>query len=258
MNSTKKHAALIIAMIMAFTVIPGVMMADTASAATKLSKPKLTNYAASSTSIKNTWKKVKGAKGYEVYRATKEKGKYKKVKTIKSGKTVSWTNKKLKKNKEYFYKVRAYKTVNGKKKYSKYSNTEWAVPTNEPNWAYYISNKKQTTDKIKLSITNKSRYNMSFTTEGAFFKDENALLAIGSLTEEQMDNLDELAAVGLYEAVTSNKTIKPGKTATLTYKIDRKVSYSAKSILAGLFKYNKKLYCLYAGWDLGSDCERLQ
>lgn len=99
---------------------------------------------------------------------------------------------------------------------------------------------------------------MSFTTEGAFFKDENALLAIGSLTEEQMDNLDELAAVGLYEAVTSNKTIKPGKTATLTYKIDRKVSYSARSILASLFKYNKKLYCLYAGWDLGSDCERLQ
>ncbi|MCQ4636614.1 hypothetical protein NE619_07720 [Anaerovorax odorimutans] len=258
MSRTKKHAALIIAMIMAFTVIPGAIMVDTASADTKLSKPKLTNHAASSTSIKNTWKKVKDAKGYEVYRATKEKGKFKKVKTIKSGKTVSWANKKLKKNKNYFYKVRAYQTINGKKEYSKFSNVEWAVPTNAPNWEYSMSSKKKTTNKFKLQITNKSRYKMAFTKDGAVFKDENALYAMESLTPEQLTNIDELAAIGSYKAIAAKKTVKPGKTVTLTYKTSRKVSYSSKSLVSGEFKYNKKAYALYAGWDFGSFCERIQ
>ena len=60
-------------------------------------------------SLKLTWKKVSGAKGYQIYRATSKNGKYKKVKTIKSGKTVSWTNTKLTTGKKYYYKVRAYK-----------------------------------------------------------------------------------------------------------------------------------------------------
>ena len=70
---------------------------------------------------KLSWKKVAGADGYEVYRANKEKGKFKKIATGKSGKSISYTNKKLSKNKTYYYKVRAYKNVNGKKVYGAYS-----------------------------------------------------------------------------------------------------------------------------------------
>lgn len=33
--------------------------------------------------VKLTWKKVKGADGYEIYRATSKKGKYQKIKTLK-------------------------------------------------------------------------------------------------------------------------------------------------------------------------------
>lgn len=44
-----------------------------------------------------SWKKVKGASGYEVYRSTKKNGKYKKIKTIKKAGTVRFTDKKLKK-----------------------------------------------------------------------------------------------------------------------------------------------------------------
>lgn len=66
------------------------------------------------------WKKVSGASRYVVYRATKKNGKYKKVATLKSNRR-SYTNKKLKKKKRYYYKVRAYKTVSGKKIYSNYS-----------------------------------------------------------------------------------------------------------------------------------------
>ena len=68
-----------------------------------------------------TWKKVIGASGYEVYRSTKKNSGYKKVTTIKKGSTVRYTNKKLKKGKTYYYKIRAYKTVNKNKGYSAYS-----------------------------------------------------------------------------------------------------------------------------------------
>ena len=67
--------------------------------------------------MKVAWKKTAGASGYKVYRATSKKGKYKCVKTA-SSKTTSFTNKKLKKNKKYYYKVCAFvkfgkKTYNG-------------------------------------------------------------------------------------------------------------------------------------------------
>lgn len=61
--------------------------------------------------VKLAWKKVNGADGYKVYRATKKNGKYTLVKTIKNAKTVKFTDKKVKKNKTYYYKVSAYKTV---------------------------------------------------------------------------------------------------------------------------------------------------
>lgn len=68
-----------------------------------------------------SWKKVDGASGYTVYRAA-GKGSYKAVKTVKSGKTVKFTNKSLKKGTVYKYKVRAYRTVKGKKIYGSYSS----------------------------------------------------------------------------------------------------------------------------------------
>lgn len=72
--------------------------------------------------VRITWKKVKSADGYQVYRATKKNGKYKLVKVVKGNKKVSYTNTKLKKNKKYYYKVRAYRTVKGKKVYGAFSS----------------------------------------------------------------------------------------------------------------------------------------
>ena len=62
-----------------------------------------------------SWKKATDANGYEVYQATKAKGKYKKIKTISKAKTTKLTVKKLKAKKTYYFKVRAYKK-NGKQK----------------------------------------------------------------------------------------------------------------------------------------------
>lgn len=66
---------------------------------------------------KLSWKKVTGAKSYVVYRATTKKGTYKKVATTKN---LYYVNKTAKKNKTYYYKVKAVckKTTNGNSAYS--------------------------------------------------------------------------------------------------------------------------------------------
>lgn len=74
--------------------------------------------------VKITWKKIKGVSGYVVYRSTKKSGSYKKVKTLKKSSITSYTNKNLKSRKKYYYKVRAFKTVNGRKVYSSYSSVK--------------------------------------------------------------------------------------------------------------------------------------
>jgi len=86
----------------------------------KLSKPSIT-LKTGKKKIYVKWKKVSGAGGYKIYRATSKYGKYKKVKTITKGSTLKWTNKKLKGGRKYWYKVRAYKSYKGKTYYSSYS-----------------------------------------------------------------------------------------------------------------------------------------
>ena len=67
------------------------------------------------------WKKVSDVTGYQIYMATSKNGKYKKVKTITSSKTVTYTKKGLKKGQKYYFKIRAYRKVGGKVVYSSYS-----------------------------------------------------------------------------------------------------------------------------------------
>ncbi|MDE6434394.1 MAG: Ig-like domain-containing protein [Lachnospiraceae bacterium] len=62
-------------------------------------------------SITVSWKKMEQANMYRVYRAGKKNGKYKLIKTVKGNKT-SYTDKNVKLNKTYYYKVKPV-TVNG-------------------------------------------------------------------------------------------------------------------------------------------------
>lgn len=73
-----------------------------------------------SKTLKITWKKLSGVSGYQVCYSTKSSfsGNTKKA-VSKSKNTV--TIKKLKAGKTYYVKVRAYKTVNGKKSYGTWS-----------------------------------------------------------------------------------------------------------------------------------------
>ena len=71
----------------------------------KLSKAtKIKKVSASSKGITITWKKVKNAKKYVLYRSTKKNSGYTKIKTL-GKKKVSYVDKKAKKRKKYYYKV---------------------------------------------------------------------------------------------------------------------------------------------------------
>ena len=62
------------------------------------------------------WNKVTGATGYVVYMKNSD-GSYKKLGSTKS---TSYTKKSLKSGKKYYFRVRAYKTVEGKNIYGGY------------------------------------------------------------------------------------------------------------------------------------------
>lgn len=92
---------------------------------TSIAKPKLNS--AKSTSkkkIKASWSKVGGASGYQVMWSTyKNFSKNYKTKSVKAkyrSKTVTTAQSK----KTYYVRVRAYKTINGKKVYSQWSSTK--------------------------------------------------------------------------------------------------------------------------------------
>ncbi len=73
--------------------------------------------------VKISWNKVSGASGYRVYRSTSKSSGFSKIKTVKSGSTLSY-KKATTRYKKYYYKVRAYKTVNGKKIWGTYSKVK--------------------------------------------------------------------------------------------------------------------------------------
>ena len=73
--------------------------------------------------IKFTWGRVKNCSGYQVQYSTSKSFKSAKTVTVKNQKTCSATLKKLKSGKKYYIRVRAYKTVNGKKIYGNWSTT---------------------------------------------------------------------------------------------------------------------------------------
>ena len=74
--------------------------------------------------LKVSWKKVAGVKGYEIQYATNKKF-TKNVKTVKAkASKTSYTIKKLKAKKKYFVRIRGYKKVNGGTIYGKWSSVK--------------------------------------------------------------------------------------------------------------------------------------
>lgn len=75
---------------------------------------------AGTNNIKTAWDKV-SVTGYQLQRSTNGK-KWSTIKTITKNSTLSYNNKRLSSNKTYYYRVRAYKKVSGKKIYGPWSD----------------------------------------------------------------------------------------------------------------------------------------
>lgn len=69
-------------------------------------------------SLRLAWQKNPGYQGYEVYMATKKNGEFKQIAVVEKN-TAAVRN--LKVGKTYYFKVRAYKNVNGQKEYTPFS-----------------------------------------------------------------------------------------------------------------------------------------
>lgn len=92
--------------------------------ATTLKKVTMNKLKKSGSKIKVSWKDINGESGYQIARATKKNGKYtiivKSTKANAKSKLV-----KAEKGKKYYYKVRAYKLVDGKKVFGLWSTPKY-------------------------------------------------------------------------------------------------------------------------------------
>lgn len=73
------------------------------------------------TKVDLSWKQSQGAHGYEIYRSTGSSSNYQLVKTIEQGDVLNWTDSGLEKEKEYFYKIRPFCSVDGETVTGSYS-----------------------------------------------------------------------------------------------------------------------------------------
>ena len=70
------------------------------------------------TKVKICWKKNNNASGYVIYYSSDKNGRYQKCKTITNKNKVTYTKTKLKKDKNYYFKIKAYKIIDGSKYFS--------------------------------------------------------------------------------------------------------------------------------------------
>lgn len=154
-NGMKKTAAAVMAAMLMGTgaVVPAAenmgIFSQTAIVAEAASVGKVTGLKSktlSNSEIQLNWSKVKGASGYTVY--MRKNGKYNKLGDCKG---TSYTVKKLPNATRENFKVRAYKTVKGKKVYGKYS-ANWNTATN-PQACKGLKVSSVGTDSVKLSWT---------------------------------------------------------------------------------------------------------
>ena len=106
------------------------------------------------TSLELSWDKVKNDDGYRIYRLDTNTDTYKLVKTINNNTTTSYKHSNLVSATNYYYKVKAFKYLNGSNRYSDYSSRLKA--TARPLQPSVILNSTKS-KSIKVSWTNISK-----------------------------------------------------------------------------------------------------
>lgn len=156
----KRITKLILFMLLAIILVSGEVLPTQKSEALSVATVSgLKNEDSTSSSIKISWNKGKNVSGYEIRRSSKKSGTYSTIKTITNSSTTSYTNTKLSSGKTYYYKVRAYKTSNGKKYFGKYSSI--LTTSTDPSKVKNLKTSSKTSSSIKLKwdkVSNSSGY----------------------------------------------------------------------------------------------------
>lgn len=121
--------------------------------------------AESSTKLTITWKKVSGIDGYQVYRSTSKNGTYEKIATVDSYKTTSYTDKKVKAGKTYYYKLRTYKQKDKKTEVSSYSDKQKAVTVKKADISKVSSNNSKQVTIYWDKVSNADGYRITRSTK---------------------------------------------------------------------------------------------
>lgn len=222
-NMKKKLYAVIVALFLAFTMIPAITLTATetyAAASTSVATVKLGSVKANSSNKATlTWKKVSGASGYRVYRKTSGTS-WKALKTV-NAKTLSYADTSVKAGTKYTYTVRAYKKVNGKNVWGGYNKKGLSVTTPTSTSVATVklgSIKANASNKVTLTwkkVSGVNGYRVYRKTSGTSWK---ALKTVSSKTLSYVDT-----------------SVKAGTKYTYTVRAYKKIS--GKTYWGG---YNKK------------------
>ncbi|MGX8774434.1 MAG: fibronectin type III domain-containing protein [Bacillota bacterium] len=234
---------------------------------TKLKKPsiKVTDKCDCKVYLKMTCQE--GTKGFAVYRSTKKKRGYKKIKTVSSGASVEWNDSGLKASTTYYYKVKA---VSGSYK-TKYSNVV-AVKT-------LGTHENGNGASFSLANSGTSKYAADFAKRNIFFLGSS--ITYGSMSEgvavpnyiAKRSNLTHVYCKGdrtslkagdgvVWKEAVSSTTLSRVKNDTGTYAYRLHKYYSDTKINPDLFVCQLSLNDANRGLPMGSmkeiDFDKLQ
>lgn len=116
---------------------------------TTMENPAITSVKSkNSKQLQISWSTVNNASNYELYRATKKTGTYKKIATVAGINRVNYTDKNVKAGKKYYYKIRSMGQVDNTTVYSDYSDIVSGrtakIPTD-------VAARSQASDTIRVS-----------------------------------------------------------------------------------------------------------
>lgn len=97
---------------------------DDVSVAVMPQKTEIILTSTKSSAVSITWDSVRGAAGYQIWRGDNLNGEFSIVKSITNGDVNAYINNGLMSGKTYWYKVRAYTEINGKKTFGEFSETQ--------------------------------------------------------------------------------------------------------------------------------------
>lgn len=168
----------IISVILAILTITSTLFATSVFAS--VAQTSITKITSTKSSIKVKWEPIDDADGYQIQKSTNKSFKKNSKKyNISNTDSTSKTIKKLKSNKNYYVRIRAYKLKSETKTYSKWSNTK-SIKTKKSNSSTSIkkedtsaSNSSPSNNINKSTCTNSNNHSIKCGNSGKWFNNRN-------------------------------------------------------------------------------------